>query len=76
MNDINEIWREVQQGLRGFIGKRVADEASVEDLSQEVFVRIQRGLGWASGTKFGCCRGSIRLRGIDYRLLPRTGPEA
>ena len=44
MNDVNEIWREVQQGLRAFIGKRVADEASVEDLSQEVFVRMQRGL--------------------------------
>jgi len=45
MNDVSEIWREVQQGLRGFIGKRVADEASVEDLSQEVFLRMQRGLG-------------------------------
>ena len=45
MNDANEIWREVHQGLRAFIAKRVADEAAVEDLSQEVFVRMQRGLG-------------------------------
>jgi RNA polymerase sigma-70 factor (ECF subfamily) len=45
MNDPHEIWREVHQGLRAFIAKRVADEASVEDLSQEVFVRMQRGLG-------------------------------
>ena len=45
MNDAHEIWREVHQGLRAFIAKRVADEASVEDLSQEVFVRMQRGLG-------------------------------
>ena len=44
MNDPHEIWREVHQGLRAFIAKRVADEASVEDLSQEVFVRMQRGL--------------------------------
>ncbi len=44
MNDPQEIWREVHQGLRAFIAKRVADEASVEDLSQEVFVRMQRGL--------------------------------
>lgn len=40
-----ETWRQVHNGLRAFIAKRVADEASVEDLSQEVFVRMQRGLG-------------------------------
>ncbi len=45
MNDPQEIWRQVHQGLRAFIAKRVADEAAVEDLSQEVFVRMQRGLG-------------------------------
>jgi len=45
MNDPLEIWREVHQGLRAFIAKRVADEAAAEDLSQEVFVRMQRGLG-------------------------------
>jgi RNA polymerase sigma-70 factor (ECF subfamily) len=39
------IWNEVQSGLRAFIAKRVADQASVEDLSQEIFVRMQRGLG-------------------------------
>jgi len=43
--DSQEIWNEVQSGLRAFIAKRVADEASVEDLSQEVFMRMQRGLG-------------------------------
>ena len=45
MNDSHEIWHEVHQSLRAFIARRVADEASVEDLSQEVFVRMQRGLG-------------------------------
>ena len=45
MPDSQNIWDEVQSGLRAFIGKRVADEAAVEDLSQEVFVRMQRGLG-------------------------------
>jgi len=44
MNDPHEIWRDVHQGLRAFIAKRVADEAAAEDLSQEVFVRMQRGL--------------------------------
>ena len=45
MNDTQGIWRDVHQGLRGFIAKRVADEAAAEDLSQEVFMRMQRGLG-------------------------------
>ncbi|THJ17126.1 MAG: RNA polymerase sigma factor SigZ [Nitrospira sp. CG24E] len=44
MNDPQEIWRDMHQGLRAFIAKRVADEAAVEDLSQEVFLRMQRGL--------------------------------
>jgi RNA polymerase sigma-70 factor (ECF subfamily) len=43
--DSQNIWNEVQSGLRAFIAKRVADEASVEDLLQEVFLRMQRGLG-------------------------------
>ena len=43
--DSRTIWSEVQSGLRSFIAKRVADEAAVEDLAQEVFVRMQRGLG-------------------------------
>ena len=45
MKNAQEIWHEVHEGLRAFIAKRVADEAAVEDLSQEVFVRMQRGLG-------------------------------
>lgn len=43
--DSQNIWSEVQRGLRAFIARRVADEAVVEDLLQEVFVRMQRGLG-------------------------------
>ena len=45
MPDGQNIWNEVQSGLRAFIAKRVADEAASEDLSQEVFLRVQRGLG-------------------------------
>jgi RNA polymerase sigma-70 factor, ECF subfamily len=44
ISDSQTIWSEVQNGLRAFIAKRVSDEASVDDLSQEVFVRMQRGL--------------------------------
>ena len=45
MPDSQKIWNEVQRGLRAFIAKRVADQASVEDMSQEVFLRMQRGFG-------------------------------
>ena len=45
IQDSQKIWSDVQSGLQAFIAKRVADEAAVEDLSQEVFVRMQRGLG-------------------------------
>ena len=44
-SDSQNIWSEVQSGLRAFIAKRVANEAEAEDLLQEVFVRMQRGLG-------------------------------
>jgi len=39
-----EIWQQIHNGLRAFIAKRMVDEAAAEDLSQEVFVRMQRGL--------------------------------
>lgn len=38
------IWQEVHERLRLFIAKRVADEAEVDDLLQEVFVRVHRHL--------------------------------
>jgi RNA polymerase sigma-70 factor (ECF subfamily) len=38
------IWQEVHERLRRFIAKRVADEAEVDDLLQEVFVRVHRHL--------------------------------
>ncbi|MDP1767598.1 MAG: RNA polymerase sigma factor SigZ [Nitrospirota bacterium] len=44
MPDSQHLWDEVQSGLHGFIRKRVTDEAAAEDLSQEVFIRMQRGL--------------------------------
>ncbi len=37
-----EIWQSVHASLRGFITKRVANEAEVDDLLQEVFLRMQR----------------------------------
>ncbi len=39
---VTEVWQQVHDGLRGFIAKRVADPAEVEDILQEVFLRIHQ----------------------------------
>ena len=44
MSDMSEIWREVHQGLHAFIAKRVADETEVDDIVQDVWLKMQRGL--------------------------------
>lgn len=36
------IWEQVHNSLRAFIAKRVRNEAEIEDLLQEVFVRVHR----------------------------------
>ncbi len=36
------IWNQVHNGLRAFIAKRVRNETEIDDLLQEVFVRVHR----------------------------------
>jgi RNA polymerase sigma-70 factor (ECF subfamily) len=38
-------WPELQKKLRPFIARRVNESADVDDILQEVFLRMQRGLG-------------------------------
>lgn len=40
--DAQVIWRQVHDSLRRFIAKRVSHEADVDDLLQEVFLRMHR----------------------------------
>ncbi len=42
--EVTEIWEQVHDGLRAFIAKRIADEAEVDDILQEVFLRMHRGI--------------------------------
>lgn len=42
--DISDIWLQVHSGLRTFIARRVASEAEVEDILQDVFLRMYRRL--------------------------------
>lgn len=38
-------WRDLREGLRRFVARRVRDEALAEDLVQEVFLRIHEHIG-------------------------------
>jgi RNA polymerase sigma-70 factor (ECF subfamily) len=35
-----DVWSKVQTGLRAFVAKRVADDAAVDDILQQVFLRM------------------------------------
>jgi RNA polymerase sigma-70 factor, ECF subfamily len=39
-----DIWQQLHTGLRSFIAKRVANEAEVDDIVQDVWLKMQRGL--------------------------------
>ncbi len=39
-----QVWNELGQALRGFFARRLADSHAVDDLVQEVFLRVHRGL--------------------------------
>ena len=40
-----QVWRDFRAQVRGFLLQRVRDEALADDLLQETFIRIHRGLG-------------------------------
>jgi RNA polymerase sigma-70 factor (ECF subfamily) len=47
-------WRELEARLRPYVARRVPSPADVDDVLQEVFVRMQRGLGdLRDGERFG-----------------------
>jgi RNA polymerase sigma-70 factor (ECF subfamily) len=44
MTMTEKLWQEMHDGLRAFIAKRVSDQSYVEDVLQEVFMRVHRQL--------------------------------
>jgi len=58
--DLETIWREFAGPLRGFIRKRVASDHDVDDIFQQVFVKIQSHLGTLRETE--------KLQGWLYRI--------
>ena len=43
--DAQEMWQHIHSGLRSFIVKRVANEAEADDIVQDVWLKMRRGLG-------------------------------
>lgn len=41
---VTEMWQQIHDGLRGFIAKRVTEADEVDDILQEVFLRMHRKL--------------------------------
>jgi len=39
-----EMWQNIHAGLRAFIAKRVGNETEVDDIEQDVWLKMQRGL--------------------------------
>lgn len=59
-----QIWRDLGGSLRGFILNRVADPTLADDLLQEVFVRIHRGID--------SLKDEDRLAAWVYRIARNT----
>jgi RNA polymerase sigma-70 factor (ECF subfamily) len=65
-------WREVEAKLRPYVARRVAP-ADVDDVVQETFVRVTRGLpNLAEGERFGAWVYRIASRAISDQLRSRA----
>ena len=80
--DAQEIWQQIHNGLRAFIAKRVAneadaDEADADDIVQDVWLKMQRGLDGLKDRSrlvswiFQIARHAI----IDHYRAPGRGRE-
>ena len=43
-NAASNLWEQLHDGLRGFIAKRVGNDAEIEDILQEVFLRVHENI--------------------------------
>jgi RNA polymerase sigma-70 factor (ECF subfamily) len=65
-------WQDIERRLRPYVGRRVASPADVEDVLQEIFVRVHRGLsalrdsesfgGWVYRIAQSCIADAARAR--------------
>jgi RNA polymerase sigma-70 factor, ECF subfamily len=67
------VWREVEARLRPYIARRVASPADVDDVVQETFFRVYRGLpSLAESERFGGWVYRIAARAIADHRRART----
>jgi RNA polymerase sigma-70 factor (ECF subfamily) len=66
-------WREVEERLRPYVARRVPSQADVDDVLQETFVRMHRGLATlADGERFGAWVYRIAASAIADNLRSRV----
>jgi len=66
-------WREVEARLRPYVARRVASPADVDDVLQETFVRMYRGLAaLADGERFGPWVYRVAASAIGDHLRARA----
>jgi RNA polymerase sigma-70 factor, ECF subfamily len=61
-------WRDIEARLRPYVARRVASAAEVDDIVQEVLVRVHKGLA--------TLRDEDRFGGWVYRIAARTIADA
>ena len=71
----HELWADVHGRLRAFVGRRVGDPHTADDLAQDVLLRLHHNIGHCATTN-ASTRSPTRLRATQSRPLPRPGPQA
>jgi len=79
------VWQDLERRLRPYVARRVASAGDVDDILQEVFVRIHRGLsalrdgesfgGWVYRVAQSCIADAARARARSPLALVDTPPE-
>src|SRR3569832_1971898 len=78
-------WQDIEQRLRPYVARRVASSADVDDVLQEICLRMKRGLanlrdgesfgGWAYRVAQSAIADAARARARSPFLLVETAPE-
>jgi len=78
-------WQDIERRLRPYVARRVASVADVDDILQEIFVRVHRGLsslrdgesfgGWVYRVAQSAIADSARARARSVLLLVGETPD-
>jgi len=78
-------WQDIERRLRPYVARRVASAADVDDVLQEIFVKLQRGLsslrdgesfgGWVYRVAQSTIADSARSRARSRLVLVEETPE-